>query len=57
MLIFLPYVKLFQNVINILPTTEQNKIKMLGKIGSAWFIYKKLHVISTLCKLSGFNIW
>ena len=32
---------LFENIITILPITYQHKTKIPGKIGSAWFIYKK----------------
>ena len=30
---------------------------MSGKIGSAWFICKRLQVILTIYKLFGYNFW
>ena len=51
------YETLFEKVKTILPTTYQIKTKMPEKIESAWFIYKKWQVISTICKLSEYNLW
>ena len=55
--IFTIYQILFQNVITIFPITYQNKPKMPGKIGSAWFLYKKWQVISTIYKLFEYHFW
>ena len=35
--------------------TIDNNIKCLGKIGTAWFVCKKLTIISTIDKLSVYN--
>ena len=52
MLIFLLYMKLFTIyelfTIKILPAIYQNKRKMPGKTGSAWFIYNKCQVRSII---------
>ena len=51
------YGTLFEIVITILLITYQNKTKMPGKIGSAWSIYKRWQVISTIYKLFQYNFW
>ena len=53
--IFTIYETLFENVITILPITYQIKLKFLEKIRSAWFIYKKFHIVSTMYKLFEYN--
>ena len=42
---------------NFTNLTYQNRTKMPGKIWSAWFIYKKWQIRSTIYKLSEFYFW
>ena len=56
-IIFTVYETFFKKVIKILPITYQNKTTMPGKIGSAWFIYKKWQVISIIYKIFKYRLW
>ena len=52
MLIFLPYMELYsKNSKKFHRKFTKMKVKCLEKIGSAWFVYKKWQVISTIYML------
>ena len=54
-IIFTLYETLFHKVIKILPTIYQNKTIYLGKVESAWFVYKKWQIISTIYQLCEYS--
>ena len=53
--VFAIYETLFQGVLKILPTTSQNKTKMLGKKKKC--LHKKWKIISTIYELLEYNFW
>ena len=59
MLVFLPYMKRYSKTSKqFYRQPTKIKLKCLEKTGSAWFIYKKFQVISTIYNLFAYNfLW